>query len=52
MMQYGEFSYMARINVAPHAYIFQDAQVGEELKENILAGIFTCSQQNLVLPAI
>jgi hypothetical protein len=32
---------MARINIAPHAFLYQKAKFGNELKENIISCVYT-----------
>lgn len=44
MDEYGDRSVMARINIAPHAFLYPRAQ-GQEIKENVLACIYTSKRE-------
>lgn len=37
---------MARLNLALHAYMYQDAELGQNIKENILACLYTSKIQD------
>ena len=45
-MEYGDRSTLMRVNVAPHAFLFPFAQIGQEIKENVCCVLYTsCRQQ-------
>lgn len=41
---YGSKSLMARINLAAHAYLFPNANFGNELKDNVVMALYTSCQ--------
>lgn len=42
---YGDKSIMARINIALHPYLYSQSQPGDEMKDNIVAEIFTTTRK-------
>ena len=39
--EYGDRSVLARINIAPHAFLYPEIDALEEIKENVLSCIYT-----------
>ena len=39
--EYGDKSILARVNLSPHAFLYPSAQMGQEIKENVLACVYT-----------
>ena len=46
LAEYGDRSTLMRVNVAPHALLFPNAQLGQEIKENVVCVLYTsCREQ-------
>jgi hypothetical protein len=41
LKEYGDKSVIARINMVAHAFLFPDAQIGQEIKATFLANAYT-----------